>query len=98
MNIDFLVAFRSLNSDHIFVGVMLLLLVYFQLDLVSQFMITILLFYANSRIVITVARDLMPTFVLWRSSAASKFGLILRPKDFLFPFRKRLETYPSMVI
>ena len=74
---DFLVVFRRLTSVHAFVGVTLVLLAYFQLDTVIPFVITILLIYAKIMILLIVARHLMPKFIFWISSVASKFDLLL---------------------
>ena len=67
-------SFRSLTSAHVFVGIMLLLWTYFQLDIVSPFVITILLIYTKNTILIIITRDLTPKFVYRGSSIASKFG------------------------
>ena len=98
VSIDFLMVFRSLTSSRVFACVTLMLLVSFQLDTVSPFVITVLLVYANNMVVIIVTRDLIPKPMLWRSSVASKFGLILKSKEFLFSFCKRLEHYPSRLV
>ena len=62
---DLLVLFRILTSVYVFVGIILALLIYFQLNSVSPFVITIVLIHAYSMIVITIVRDLIPTLVFW---------------------------------
>ena len=57
---DLLVVFRSLNNAHVFVGVTLVLFIYFQLDVVSTYMIAVLFIYVNSMIIIITARDPIP--------------------------------------
>ena len=62
---DFLMVFRSLTSSYALACAMLMLLVYFQLDKVSPFVVTILLACANGVFVIIVTMDLIPKLALW---------------------------------
>ena len=59
MSADLLAAFRRLVFTNVFVGVALMLLVYFQLDVVSPEMVAIIFVYDHIMIVITVARSLI---------------------------------------
>ena len=77
VNTNILVVFRILTNANVFVDIKLVLLIYFQFDTVSRFIITILLTCADSMINSIVSKDLITKFLFWGCSLASKFGLIL---------------------
>ena len=76
---DILLAFRRLAFYLVFSGVVSILLVYFQLDVVISEMVTVLLVHAYGTIVI-----------FWRYSVASKFFLDFEVLGFSSPFLQEI--------
>ena len=62
VRMDLLAALKRLVFDHVFVGVALMLLFYFQLDAVIPEIVAALIVYTCSIIMITFSRHLMCKF------------------------------------
>ena len=62
---DLLENFRIFSFTHVFVGVALMRLVYFQLDVVSPDIVAFFLVYTLNKILITVSRHLTSKFLFW---------------------------------
>ena len=75
----YLADFRRLACNHVFVGVILMTLIYLQLDSVNPEIIAVFLIYDYGILSIIATMHLMSKFVSLYDSTDSKFSLVSHP-------------------